>query len=163
MHAKIFQLSKKELNTSDFISEHDFLNTEMWEIITSKTCADYVSELNDTERIRVLQSINGSPSGMYYNEIDNTLRVFDAKEYFKAKYQGFLEDIQKLSAITLDSFSTSQNDFQIRSDIYSLRTNFDDEIGTYMILDGCAISMDKFVRMSQGETFYVGTVFDFHF
>ena len=163
MHSRMFQiedhpvLEDERMNSADF-EEHWF----------TREIADYVTDVpyRDDD---VYYFIDGVllPLGEYVDLFrENGQPVFILhkgfrERYFAKTYERFCVALDKLSSeITLDSFASNQ----IHSDLYTLRTLYDDRHGIWLYYDHEIFTLDQWMRSAvEGEKYYFGGVLDYHF
>lgn len=160
MHSRLYQISKTPINEDDRITERDMYDGNDFVPII----ADYVSEIEegyDEEDVEWLARLLKEAA-----EFDGkTFVITNKKAYFEKKFERFLESIDELKEVaTLETFMDYKfND--LNEAYYSLKDAYDRTCEFYITSDYNGYeTLDSFMRWAEeGERYYIGTVFDYHF
>lgn len=158
MHSRIFQISKKPIDKSDYIEESNYY--DHW---FTNQIADYVNGCTNREGdIDWLKSCYNN-QGLSFGADDNGeyFIIKDKNEYFAPKFESFQKNLQELSVATLEDFVSYKSSPQM----YNLEESYDDKYGFYVDSeDTFLVSFDEFVRCSEvGIKYYIGATIDYHF
>ena len=160
MHSRLYQISKAPINEDDRITERDMYDGGDF----VPTIADYVSEIEegyDKEDVEwFAKALNGVA------EFDGkSFTIINKEAYFREKFNNFLESIDELKrAATFEAFIDYK--FNSLSDAYySLKNAYDYAYAFYITSDYNGYeTLDSFMRWAEeGEKYYIGTVFDYHY
>lgn len=163
MHSRIFQISKKPIDKSDYIEESNYY--DHW---FTNRIADYVNgdtdAAADIKWLRDCYESHGISFGADINDDgshDVYLIVYDKNAYFAPKFERFQKTLQELSKSTLEDFVSYKSSLQM----YHLQESYDNEFGFYVDSeDTFLVSFDEFVRCSEvGIKYYIGATIDYHF
>ena len=154
MHSRIFQVSSEPITEENYISEYRYD-----EYLVGQDGIDYVVESDSKQDD--LNWLKNTSKGIEVTE--NTIKVTSKKEYFEKSFEEFQEYVEKLSNYNMEDFINPQNWL----DFYRLKDAYDSENG-FKIDDNDEYfgitSLDNFVRnVEEGETYYIGKTFDYHF
>ena len=159
MHSRIFQVSaEKEFERA---SEVDYFEDFLGSIADSvEVVEDKDAVLYDIERLE--RFLNGA---VMFNDDYSMMTIVNKRLYFEKCYGEFKASLDKLySKATEDTFC----DGGLDTDMYSVNSSYDDKFGYYIDISGdCSgfpITVSEFMReVKDGDTFYMGTVTDYHF
>jgi len=153
MHSRIFQISKEQ--NVDSITEDRYFDGYM-------THADYVVQNKSVESdYEWLTSCN---NGLKIETKDGvtTLTIVSKEEYFEKSFNNFKKYVKKINNYTLEEFM-GNNSF----DMYNLKESYDNEYGFYVDDNDeyfGLVTFDYFMRsVNNGDTYYLSSVFDYHF
>lgn len=157
MHSRIFQVSKEPVTEDKLIEEYRYEDGFVGRI------ADYVVKQGDiTEDIEWLTRCK---KGIEVTEKDGitTLKIVSKRDYFEGAFENFQKLINKFSDYTLSDFIDSKNWL----DFYQLKDSYDDQHAFYIDDNdeyfGIA-TLDEFMRnVEDGDIYYIGNTFDYHF
>ena len=157
MHSRIFQVSKNKITKDNLIKEYRYNDYFVGKV------ADYVV---DSENKKAdLEWLTSCNKGLELMVEDNCykLKVVSKAEYFEKKFEDFQENIEKLSNYSLEDFMDNSKWL----DMYHLKDNYDNEYGFYIDDNdeyfGIA-TFDHFMRNAEdGDVYYIGNTFDYHF
>lgn len=155
MHDKIIQIDNKPIKEEDYIDESEFY--DHWFI---GSIADYVNDVPSSDRRSVIKDVLDRP-GLKYDQNKDTLTIVDKRSYFEYKYHEFRKCIEKLSAWSIDEFSSRDPDYTF----ITLKDMYEDKFGTYLYdTNDCVMyCLDEWVRDSNdGDTIFIGNVIDYH-
>ena len=163
MHSRIIQISKEPINEDDYLSEDKYYD------IVCGALADYVD--GDTDRDDDIEWFIGClGDSISYNKDEQSFTIIDKEKYFDKAFEHFQELLKKLSDTTLKVFSgigKKEEIYQFTTDMYSLKSTYDDEFSFYIDDNGEYFGMstiDNFMRNVENNTkFYIGTTIDYHF
>lgn len=158
MHSRIFQVSKNKITEDNKIRKYRYD-----EGFVGNNGVDYVidseSRKNDLEWLASChKGLEVSTEGK-----DITLKIVSKTEYFEKKFEEFQEGLKKLQDYTMEDFVDSRKWL----DMYRLKDAYNDEHGFYIDDNdewhGIA-TFDEFMRSTQdGDVYYIGSTFDYHF
>ena len=163
MHSRIFQVSKEPITEDNKISEYRYE-----EGFVGNNGVDYVvpteNKQADLEWLTICHS--GLDVNVSY-DADNKpvvkLTILSKEEYFTKKFDEFKEGLAKLQDYTLEDFMNNANWL----DMYRLKDAYNNEHGFYIDDNDeyhGITTFDEFVRSTNdGDVFYIGAVFDYHF
>lgn len=163
MHSRIFQISKKPIDKTDYIEESNYY--DHWFI---GSIADYVNgdtdAAADIKWLRDCYESHGISFGADINDDGSNsvyLIVEDKSKYFAQEFERFQRTISKLSTITLDEFISGLCDTQM----YTLKQSYDDKFGFYVDGDDTDMeTFDTFIRYAEvGTKYYIGATIDYHY
>lgn len=144
----IVQLSSKPI--TKYITADDFVYSDdsfIGEI------ADYVYEASEPydELISMfLEDMNGS---VEYNKENNSIKIIDKKKYFESAYNEFLKLSENLS---VEEYMDSHLS-------YKLRENLNETFGTYVFNDYAKTLQEQMLEANEGDEYYIGGIFWYHF
>ena len=157
MHSRIFQVSKNKITEDNKISSYRYDEGFIDRI------ADYVvpteSRKDDLEWLTTChKGLEVSTKGK-----NTTLKIVSKTEYFEKKFEEFQEHLNKLKDYTMEDFVDSSKWL----DMYRLRDAYNDEHGFYIDdndeYHGIA-TLDEFIRNAEdGDVYYIGSTFDYHY
>lgn len=153
MHSRVFQLSEDFLTKDDYISEVTLHDCFVGQI------ADYAIETNDRKNdLEWLKSVIGKYGAVVDVEKETVYFPEGFKEaYFKEKYEEFKKLVEEL---TLEEFAGT--DVRGGFKRYQIESLMENKFGFYVYID-YPQTLDDFVRyLSEGATYYVGSIFDYH-
>lgn len=157
MHSRIFQVSKEPIKKEDYISKRYF--DDHWFV---RTIADYVSDYTDIVRdIEWLKEAT-KDRGFEFGEDENGMYfvITDKIKYFEGRAEEIRLHASKLINVTAEEVA----DGGIGLAVYMLKEAYDDEHSFYIICDDWMNSLDHFTRSNkEGDKFYFGATFDYHF
>lgn len=158
MHSRVFQISLTPLSKDEWCSEEDLFDDLVPRI------ADYVVAESDEERGDSLNWLENwlNLKGCAKRIDENSFKILNKEAYFQEMYSNFLEKNKEMSQVDLAKFSDSS----FLDLYYRLKETIDDEFGFYICFSdqNNLITMDEFMRYSKdGDRFYVGATFDYHF
>lgn len=160
-HSKIIQISRRPIDRDDWKAESDY-----YDIGFVGSVADYVADIDDDERkacIEWLSRSDGGPiPGVIVNEKDETLKIVSKEDYFRDKWKRTTAAAKKLSEMSLDEFASGKGLRSIEDVNYFGNDKFSLYMDAPTIWDFCPI--DEFMRyVTNGDTFYIGGIVDYHF
>ena len=157
MHSRIFQVSKNRITKDNLIEEGRYDEYFIGKI------ADYVVESKDTEDD--LKWLTTCKKGIKVTKKNGAtiLKIVSKEEYFKKSFEEFQELIKKFDHYTLAEFIDSKNWL----DFYRLKDSYDNQHAFYIDDNdeyfGIA-TLDEFMRnVENGDTYYIGSTFDYHY
>ena len=157
MHSRIFQVSKNRITKDNRINKWRYDDYFIGRI------ADYVVESEDTdEDLKWLTTCKKGIEVVKKSKI-TILKIVSKEEYFESSFEEFQELIKKFNDYTLADFIDSKN----WMDFYQLKDSYDDKHGFYV--DDTdeyfgITSFDDFMRnVENGDTYYIGNTFDYHY
>lgn len=154
MHSRIFQVSLKPIKPVDYIRESNYY--EHW---FTMEVADYVN--GDTNRIEDIEWLKGCYQGLVFGSDDNGeyFVVENKEEYFKAKFERFMETVEKIKDFNLKNFTDG-----FTYEMYKLKEAYEDKYGFYVDTDGEMLTLDSFIRYcATNAKYYIGATIDYHF
>lgn len=163
MHSRIFQVSREPITEENKISEYRYdegfvgNNGVDYVVPTDNRQADLEWLTTCHRGIKVETSYDITKKGI------TKLTIVSKEEYFEKKFEEFQDGLKKLSDYSLSDFINNANWL----DMYRLKDAYNDEHGFYIDdndeYHGIA-TFDEFMRSTQdGDVFYIGDVFDYHF
>lgn len=166
MHSRIFTISEEPIKTNEF----DNLEDELFDRMPSGT--DYVDKIDEADWENAYNWLNGTPGIEMHLKSENGkplkkpwFKITDKKAYFTDKYNEFKKYINIAANITLDDFCNPKSNADYN--MYLLQKTFDDNYGFYIADNGNRFgltSLDSFMRYAnEGDKFYLGNVYDYHF
>lgn len=163
MHSRIIQISHEPIAEEDYLDEYRYVDGFVGHI------ADYVSESDRASDIDWLENcLNGA---IEVSKDKSFFWVTDKAKYFERKFEGFQEYARKLSGFTLEDFAGDGEAREwgesLDSVMWKLRSIYDDEYAFY-VDDGDEYAgietLDSFMRRAvNGDKYYLGATFDYHF
>ena len=157
MHSRIFQVSKNKIAEDDLIKEYRYNDYFVGKV------ADYVVA-SDSKK-QDLEWLTSCNKGLEIVVGDNCykLKIVSKAEYFEKKFEGFKENLEKLSNYSLEDFMSNGKWL----DMWNLKNCYDSEGGFYIDDNdeyfGIA-TFDHFMRsVEDGDIYYIGNTFDYHF
>ena len=157
MHSRIFQVSKKRITKDNRIEEWRYEDNFVGRV------DDYVVKTEDTDND--LKWLTTCKKGIKVTKKSRviTLEIVSKEEYFEQSFEEFKELIKKFNDYTLSDFIDSKNWF----DFYQLKDSYDDKHAFYIDDNdeyfGIA-TLDEFMRnVENGDIYYIGNTFDYHF
>lgn len=157
MHSRIYQVSKEPIK--EFIDEYRYEDNFVGRH------ADYVDlvEHESEDYISDLKWLQNATKGLEVNLKKGTVKVLSKKDYFEEKHEQFKEYLKKLQDITLADFTSRKNRF----DILDLESAYNDKYSFYVDDNDeyyGITTLDDWVRsVEENETYYIGSIFDYHF
>lgn len=158
MHSRIFQLSASPIDKENYIVESDYY--DHW---FTNQIADYVDgDCNRDESIGWLYSYSKAYDVSKCNDGNYRLVVHNKEIYFENAYKSFVEEVNKLTDMSLEQFTNGFN-------LYGLTNAYEDKFGFYVDLYGDGhgnelMTLDAFIRRCNvGTVYYIGGVIDYHF
>ena len=153
MHSKIFQISEKPIKKENYALESDYDDNFIGHI------ADYVIEQEDDERkddIKQLANLLEDSAKIRGNKIT----ILSKEKYFEKKYEWFIKAAKKVAIMTFNDFITDVGG----KDLYALNSYHSYKYGFYVDEKGYPITLDDFFRnVKDGDTYYIGATFDYHY
>lgn len=158
MHSRIFQISKEPITSENRIHESRYEDGFVGRI------ADYVVESESIgEDIEWLKTCH---KGIEVEEKEDgtiTMKIVSKEEYFEKSYDEFKSLIEKFKDYTISDFIDSKNWL----DFYNFKSSYDEKYGFYVDDNDDYFgteTLDCFMRNAQeGDIYYIGSVFDYHF
>ena len=155
MHSRIFQISSNRITEDDRISE------SRYEDYFVPSVADYVVASED--EVDDMKWLAQATKGLKVNPEKRTVQLISKKEYFEDKFNKFQEAVEKLKDTSLDEFITTKLDFKM----YDLKSAYEEKYEFYFD-DNYEhlgnVPLDEWVRNTkEGELFFIGSTFDYHF
>lgn len=148
MHSRIFEVREKGDTMRCEIPE--------WFEESGGHYCDYVEELEEPSK-----SIEWLKDILNCKEDNLVITKECIESYFKDRYEKFIEYAKKLSDATFEEFT--ENRFTIDSILYTLKTEYSDEQGFWMLISGEMYTLEEFLRrMGPGE-YEIVRVWDYHF
>ena len=157
MHSRIFQVSKNKITEDNKIRSYRYDEGFIGRI------ADYV--VDSESRKDDLKWLTSSHKGLQVStKGKNTiLKIVSKTEYFEEKFEEFQEYLNKLKDYTMEDFIDSSKWL----DMYRLQDAYIDEHGFYIDDNDeyhGIITLDEFIRNAEdGDVYYLGSIFDYHF
>ena len=154
MHSRIFQVSMKPIENTDYIDESNYY--DHW---FTNSIADYVSD--STNRIEDINWLESCTKGIIVSsdEDGEFLIVTDREKYFKNKFDAFKEAIEIIKDFTITEFV---NDLSY--DIWKVNNAYENKYGFYVDTDEELITLDEFVRTCVlNAKYYIGATLDYHY
>lgn len=149
-HYPIIQLSK--FDNEDAITTEDFKNNGKYSWFINDGHADFVHYAHSPDDVENLFEYALNRSGIQYDKEKRTVTIIDKEEYFKRKYERFIETAKSISDWSLKHFV----DGNIDTEMYRLNTSVEDKVDTYICIDDRIQSMDAFIRgCNNGESYKV--------
>lgn len=155
-HSRIFQISREKISKDKYITEDRYYDSFVGEI------ADYIDTAEDrTEDIKWLKD---SLKGIATIDLKKGLMTITNKEnYFKGFYEEFIKAAKEIAGAAFEDFCTTKLSF----DEYHLRSMYNDCFDFYMDDNGECYgnqTLMNFLRnANNGDKFYIGQVFDYHY
>ena len=155
MHSRVFQVSKSPIKEENLITESRYYE---WHH------PDYVCQVeNDKNIIADLEGFQTATKGIKVDTEARTITVTSKKEYFEEKLEKFRALAEELSTITQDEFMSSKSSYKFSDleDLYNNKYSFYiDDNDEY-----CGLTtLDSWVRYSEeNKTYYIGSIFDYHY
>lgn len=159
MHSRIFQVSQEPINEENLLGEYRYEEDFVGRI------ADYVAKqtYKGQDYIEDLKWLQEATDGLEVDVEAGTIIVKSKEEYFSEKHDRFMELAEKLSCITLEEFIGEDKFF----DMHDLKAAYDDKYSFYIDDNDeyCGLTtLDNWVRNAEeNKTYYVGSIFDYHF
>ena len=161
MHSRIFQVSKEQIE--DRITEDRY-----FEGFVGNNGVDYVVPTDN--RQADLDWLTTCHKGLDVNvsyDADNKpvvkLTILSKEEYFTKKFDEFKEYLAKLQDYTLEDFIKPFNCY----DMMNLTDAYNNEHGFYIDDNDeyhGITTFDEFMRSAEdGDVYYIGSIFDYHF
>ena len=152
MHSRIFQVSEKPIEKSDYIVESNY-----WDHWFLNSHADYVADSDRDEDIEWLSSYGDKGIFFDKDEHGEFLIVTDKISYFARKYERFKAELEKVNAMSLEQFSKDW------SSLWSLKDAYEEKYGFYIDENDDLMSLDSFVRTCRTDVkYYIGGTVDYH-
>ena len=154
MHSRIFQVSMNPIPEEDYIGESFYY--DHW---FTNEIADYVN--GDTDRDSDIEWLKGYSGAFEFGEdVGGEYFIIENKEeYFKPRFDRFLEVFNKIKDYTLEDFIKG-----FGLDMYQLEDAYEDKFGFYVNIHGDTLNLDDFMRGTKsGEKYYIGATIDYHF
>lgn len=153
MHSRIFQISEEPIEEENYALESDYYGNFIGHI------ADYVNEQEDDERKDDIEWLAKSLEGAAKIR-GNKMTILSKEKFFEKKYEGFIKTAKKVAMMTFDDFITSVGE----EDLYVLNSYHSNKYGFYVDEDGYPLTLDDFFRnVKDGDTYYIGATFDYHY
>lgn len=157
MHSRIIQVSSKPIDRDDWITEDRYYDGFVGQI------ADYVD--SETDREGDIEWLSAILNDAVKFDKDS-FTIIDRDKYFAKKYEAFLDSINKLQNISFDEFSC-KIPTNLSLLMYDIQKAYSNEYGFY-IDDNYEYAgtqtLDDFMRhVSNGDVFYIGAIFDYHY
>ena len=153
MHSRIFQVSFDPIEKENYIGESHY-----WDHWFVGEIADYVNE--NTDRDDDIKWLKDCCNGFIFGEDeDGEYFIVESKEeYFKEKFERFMEALDKIKSCTLEDFARGF------FEMWTLKDAYEDKFGFYVDADGELMNLDDFVRgCAKNEKYYIGATIDYHF
>ena len=153
MHSRIFQVSDKPIEWSDYLKESDY-----WDHWFTHQIADYVSD--DCDRRDDIDWLKECIKGVTFEGKGDVVsfKVNSKEAYFTSNFNAFKEAINQIKDCTIEEFVNG-----LRG-LWKLKSSYEDKYGFYVDYDGDLMSFDSFIRMCKiNETYYIGNTIDYHF
>ena len=155
MHSRIFQVSKNKIEEpiSDYRYDEGFVGRIADYVVKSESKQDDIKWLTTCHKGLEVETKDGV----------TTLKIVSKTEYFEKSFEEFQEYVEKVSTYSLEDFIDSSKWL----DMYRLKDAYNDEHGFYVDDNdeyfGIA-TLDEFMRNVQdGDIYYIGSTFDYHF
>lgn len=158
MHSRIFQVSKNEITEDNQINSYRYD-----EGFIGNNGVDYV--VDSESRKDDLEWLTNCHKGLEVNTKgkNTTLKIVSKTEYFEKKFEEFQEYLNKLKDYTMEDFVDSSKWL----DMYRLKDAYNDEHGFYIDDNDeyhGITTFDEFIRNAEdGDVYYIGRTFDYHF
>jgi hypothetical protein len=152
MHSRIFQISFDPIEKKEYIVESNY-----WDHWFVREIADYVN--GNTDRDDDIKWLEDCCDGFVFGKDDDGeyFIVENKEEYFKEKFERFMQTLDKIKNYTLKDFT---NGF---FEMWTLKDAYEDKFGFYVDADGELMNLDDFVRgCAKGEKYYIGGTIDYH-
>ena len=155
MHSRIFQVSSEPITEENLIEEDRYYE---WEH------ADYVNkQASSTDIESDLKWLQTANNGIKVNVEEKTITITSKEEYFTKSHDEFKKLAEELSTISLEDFINGKADMKF----YDLKCAYEDKNGFYIDdnYECCGLTnLDNWVRNAEeNKTYYVGSIFDYHF
>ena len=152
MHSRIFQVStEKEFERA---SEVDYYENFVGSI------ADCVNDVDDKEAICDIMWLEKYLKGaVKFSDDYSTMTIVNKRLYFEPLYKEFKAALDKLcSKVSEDEFC----DGKIGMEMWSLNNAYNDKFGFYISKEYPITLTEFMTEVKDGDTFYMGTVTDYH-
>jgi len=162
MHSRIYQISKDPIPEEQYLTEERYEGDAFGPGLMNGV-VDYVS--SDTDRssdVFWLKELLGDAVAF---DGDTSFTIISREAFFRPHFEEFMDAVNSLKNATLDSFS--RHDWEnLGSTLYRLKSAYSDEYGMYVDDGGkqfgLATLSDFFRSAKEGETYYIGATFDYH-
>ena len=156
MHSRIYQVS--------FEPVEEFINEFRYHSNFVPSVADYVVKQETEEQIREdLEWLAQATKGIEVDVENKTIKIVSKEEYFKGMHEKFVKLAEELSTITLEEFVNDKSYFKF----YDLKSAYEDRHSFYIDDNDENIGyapIDTWIRHTEdGEVYYIGSIFDYHF
>ena len=153
MHSRIFQISKEP------ITKDNYAHTSRYEDGFVGRIADYVVESDS--KASDISWLTTCHEGLKVE--GNTLTIISKEEYFEKSFTEFKNLLEELKDYTITDFIDRKNWMKF----YNLKASYNEEYGFYIDDNdeyfGIA-TLDEFMRnVEDGDVYYIGCIFDYHF
>ena len=154
MHSRIFQVSLKPINESDYKTEFDYIDVDSWFL---RSIADYVNDNTDRDDDIdwLISCVQGIDFGK--DEFGEYFIIRNKCDYFERSFIEFKDTMLKMNC-TLEEFSKGL------PQMYLIQNAYNDEYGFYADVDGELLTFDSFIRLCvTDEKYYIGKTIDYHY
>lgn len=158
MHSRIFEIGTTPIDTEDRIGAYSLEPGDV-------PMADSYDETDDREHdlAWLMEHFEEMAHGLVKRDGDAfTFLPGFKRAYHAAEFKEFHRIAKRLAALTEEDFAEKSPEL----DVMRLRDTFDDQFGFYICVseDGCDETIGDWVRwvVTEGNTYYVGGVVDYH-
>ena len=162
MHSRIFQVSKKPIEETEYLEEERYYDYFVGGV------ADYVDEVEDP--IEDWNWLNDFSGGTIKIDTEKkTLTIIDKEAFFEKNYENWKKALDNLSNITLKDFVSNEkfDEHSCSYNMWQLNSAYNDKHGFYIDDNDeyfGLVTLPSFMRNREnGEVFYLGNTIDYHY
>jgi len=152
MHSMLIQVKQDEPFEEDELNnESDYYDSFVGGI------ADYVDKKENSERKEYIERLKYRLEGAAkVNVKKGIITIIDKAKYFEGAFKNFKKLLVDLNEMTVEDFASNMDT------MHDLDRTVNNRFETY-IDDGYYDTLDNFMRCANnGDKFYIGSVFDYH-